>query len=270
VSGEFQRWQRRTHIPAQSRRTAERNAGFFLPHLTPGMQVLDVGCGPGSISVGLGEAVGADGTVTGVDISREAIAAADQLDGRVNVNVRFVVADLYQMPFPDGAFDAAFCHAVLQHLSDPHGALREMRRVMRPGAVIGVADADHDGSILSPSDPALEASLRLLRELRERTGGDTGVGKKLRGLLNEAGFERVSASVTADADGDAEATGRTGRFWGAYFRSPELREQAKTFGLASEEELDAMSDAWLRWGESPGAFWARFWCQAVGWAPDAL
>ena len=263
----YEQWLHRFHGPAHARRTAARNAEFFLLHLRPGMRLLDAGCGAGSITVGLAAAV-ADGEAIGVDVSDEAIEAARETASSAGrSNLRFEVADICALPFEDASFDAVFCHAVLQHLREPLGALRELRRVMRPGAVIGVADADLDGSLMSPADPALDAAGRLLHELRERTtGGDLRVGKRLRELLHDAGFERVSASVRADSDGDAESARRTGAFWSAYYRAPELREYALELGLATEVKLNAMSEAWLRWSESPGAFWARFWCQAVGWA----
>jgi SAM-dependent methyltransferase len=262
----YEQWLRRMHGPAHARRTAERNAQFFLPHIRPGMRLLDAGCGAGSITVGLAAAA-ADGEAIGIDVSAEAIEAARETASSLGrSNLRFEVADIDALPFEDSFFDSVFCNAVLQHLRRPLNALRELRRVMRPGAVIGVADADFDGSLMAPADPALDAAGRLLHELRQRTsGGDLYVGKRLRMLLQDAGFERVTASVRADCDGDAESVRRSGGFWSAYYRAPELREYAIELGLASEVELDTMGDAWLRWSESPGAFWARFWCQAIGW-----
>jgi ubiquinone/menaquinone biosynthesis C-methylase UbiE len=263
----YESWLRRVHQPAHARRTAERNAAFFLPHLERGMRLLDAGCGAGSITFGLAEAV-SGGDAVGLDASSEAIAgvsATASSTGRKGL--RFLVGDVTALPFADAAFDAVFCHAVLQHLRDPLAALRDFRRVLRPRGVIGVADADYDGSIIAPPDPALDASVRILADLRTHTsGGDLRVGKHLRRLLYEAGFARITASVESGYDGDAESVRRTGLFWAAYFRAPELRDYAIELGLGNDTQLDAMSEAWLRWSESPGAFWARFWCQAVAWA----
>jgi ubiquinone/menaquinone biosynthesis C-methylase UbiE len=263
----YERWLLRMHRPAHARRTADRNAAFFLPHLRPGMRLLDAGCGAGSITLGLEEAV-AGGNAVGIDASNEAIASARATASSLaHHNLRFATGDMTALPFADVSFDAVFCHAVLQHLRDPLSALRELRRVLSPGGIIGAADADIDGSIIAPADPTLDASARLLQDLRaQTTGGDLRIGKHLRRLLHEAGFEHVVSSVRADSDGDAESVRRTGIFWATYYRAPELKDYAIDLALATESQLDAMSDAWLRWSESPGAFWARFWCQAVAWA----
>jgi ubiquinone/menaquinone biosynthesis C-methylase UbiE len=266
----YEAWLRRIHRPAHARRTAERSAAFLLPHLQPGMRLLDAGCGTGSITLGLAQAVARRGEGIGIDNSPQAIASAGATASALGRrDIRYLVGDVADLPFADSTFDAVFCSAVLQHLREPLNALREFRRVLRPGGVVGVADVDMDGSIIAPADPALEVAGKLLADLRAQTsGGDVRIGKHLRRLLHEAGFERIVASVRADTDGDAVSVRRTGAFWSAYYRAPELRDYAIELGVATETELNAMSDAWLRWSESSAAFWARFWCQAVGWVAD--
>jgi ubiquinone/menaquinone biosynthesis C-methylase UbiE len=87
-------------------RTAAKEGAFFLPYLRPGMRLLDLGCGPGSITLGLAEAV-APGEVVGVDLQPSQVAQAQALSAARGVkNVRFEVADVYRLPFPDGSFDA--------------------------------------------------------------------------------------------------------------------------------------------------------------------
>ena len=106
-------------------RTASSHAAFFLPHLKPGMRILDCGCGPGSITVGLAQAV-APGEAVGIDIGSSSLEAAAALASEQGVsNVRFEEADIYDLPFPDESFDAAFSHNVLAHLTDPLAAVME-------------------------------------------------------------------------------------------------------------------------------------------------
>jgi ubiquinone/menaquinone biosynthesis C-methylase UbiE len=233
------------------------------------MLVLDAGCGPGSITTGIAAVVGASGAVIGVDINEAAVTSARDAASQISrANASFQTADVYNLPFGDATFDAALAHALLQHLADPGAALRELRRVLKPGAVIGVADADHDGSIMWPKEPLLDEWGRLLRALRaHQSGGDPTIGKRLAALLYEAGFERIVGSASSDSSGDPEATRGTALFWAEYLRSPELRAQVSSLGLATETKMDAMAEAWLRWGQTHGAFWASFWCQAAGWVP---
>jgi ubiquinone/menaquinone biosynthesis C-methylase UbiE len=120
-------------------RTAAKEGAFFLPYLRPGMRLLDLGCGPGSITLGLAEKV-APGEVVGVDLQPSQVAQAQELSAARGVkNVRFEIADVYRLPFPDASFDAVFAHVVLMHLREPVRALMEMRRVLRPGGIVGCA-----------------------------------------------------------------------------------------------------------------------------------
>ena len=155
ITDNYETWLREAHAPAHARRTAERNAAFLLPHLKPGMRLIDAGCGAGSITIGLAKAV-APGEAVGVDLSDVSIERARALaDERGAGNCTFDIADASALPFEDATFDAAFAHAMLQHVEFPLDVLRELRRVLRPGGVIGVADADRDGWIMAPQPPAL-------------------------------------------------------------------------------------------------------------------
>lgn len=263
VEREFRDWLHSAHSPAHSRRTAAVHAAFFLPSLRPGMRLLDVGCGPGSITLGLAEAV-APAEVVGVDANPRAVAAATQAHA---TNIRFEVADLYRLPFPDHSFDAVFMHAVLQHVPDAREALRRVARVLRPGGVIGVADADYDGAIIWPATrPMLEAQ-RLMRAVRRYSGGDFRIGKKLGALLASAGFTEIRSTAEATCDGDLQSTTAVGAFWAQYYDSAELRRFLPAAGIATEAELTQASRAWREWGATPGASWSRFWCHAAARKP---
>jgi ubiquinone/menaquinone biosynthesis C-methylase UbiE len=82
---------------------------FIRPDIKSGMKVLDCGCGPGAISVGIAEAVGPAGHVTGVDFGESQIEVAK---ARARPNLTFRVASIYELPFEDGTFDLVFSHAL--------------------------------------------------------------------------------------------------------------------------------------------------------------
>jgi len=113
-------------------------------------QLLDVGCGPGSITLDLAGLV-APGQVVGIDIQRAQIDQARALaSARGVTTVRFEVEDIYELPFSDASFDAALANGVLMHLSEAVRALAELRRVLRPGGVAGVRDPDWGASLRAP------------------------------------------------------------------------------------------------------------------------
>ena len=98
-----------------------------------GHTVLDVACGTGVVAAAAAERVGPSGAVTGVDINPGMIAVAARTQG-----VRWARADAARLPFPDGGFDRVLCQAGLQFVPDRVGALREMRRVLRPGGRVAL------------------------------------------------------------------------------------------------------------------------------------
>ena len=120
-----------------SQRTAETHAGFFLPHLQPGSCVLDAGCGPGTITLGLARKVD-PGHVIGIDIEESQFEQARAVARSEGLNVEFRKESVYQLPFKDQQVDAVFSHALLDHLSDPAAAIAEFRRVLKRGGVIGL------------------------------------------------------------------------------------------------------------------------------------
>src|SRR5262249_9673167 len=144
-----------------ARRTAATSAAFLLPHLGPGMRVLDVGCGVGTITLGLAEAV-APGEAVGLDLQPAQIDAAQVLAAtRGVVNVQFVPGSVYELPFPDASFDAAYANTLVQHLAEPSRALAELKRVLKPGGVVALADDDIDTLIWEPRTPLMTTWVEL-------------------------------------------------------------------------------------------------------------
>src|SRR5262245_31022205 len=178
-----------------ARRSLASHGEFFLAHLTPGVSVLDCGCGPGTITGGIADRV-APGWVTGIDFAASQVERATANAASANVrNISFRVADCYCLPFDDDTFDRVFSHALMEHLSDPVRALREFRRVLKPGGVIGVCSPDWGGFLLAPPSPGSSAAVEAYKALQARNGGDVGVGRKLGVHLASAGFRAVRLSA---------------------------------------------------------------------------
>lgn len=184
-----------------ARRTAATSAAFLLPHLRPGMRVLDCGCGPGTITMGLAEAV-APGEAVGLDFQPDQIAAARALASERGVaNVRFVTGSVYELPFPDASFDAAYANTLFMHLAEPTRALAEMKRVLKPGGVVALADDDHDTWIWEPRTPLMTAWHQLIVRVIEHHGGSVRRSRHHRRLLREAGFARPVAGASLGGGG---------------------------------------------------------------------
>ncbi|MGY1711960.1 methyltransferase domain-containing protein [Geodermatophilus sp. SYSU D00758] len=227
-------------------RTAENSAAYLLPHLRPGLDLLDVGCGPGSITVDLAARV-APGRVVGLDVSPDPLAEARALADRAGVAVRFAVGDVYALEAPDGSFDVVHAHQVLQHLTDPVAALREMARVCRPGGLVAVRDVDHAAVTWYPADPGLDDWLGLYSRVARRNGAEPDAGRRLLAWAHAAGLHDVTASTSSWCWATPAERGWWGTSWAGRATASSFAEQAVAYGLADRERLEAVAAAWRRW-----------------------
>ncbi|MCH8063007.1 MAG: methyltransferase domain-containing protein [Chloroflexi bacterium] len=252
-------------------RSAGRQAAFFLPYMKAGMSLLDCGCGPGTITLGLAEAV-APGEVVGIDIGPSEVERAIAFASEQGVaNARFEVANSYQLPFPDSAFDAVFAHTLLEHLTDPDTALAEMHRVLRPGGVIGVRDSDLGGLVINPHDETILEFFKVREQVWRSNGGNSRLGRQLAAMLRVAGFKRVQATASYDIYGNYEnaetirEVGNIGEFFARYAESPQFTERAQEQGYADAETIGSFAKALRSWGNHPDSLWASSNFEAVGW-----
>jgi ubiquinone/menaquinone biosynthesis C-methylase UbiE len=247
-----------------SSRTADTHAGWFLPYLQPGMTLLDCGCGSGSITVGLANAV-EPGQVTGVDISEIEIKRARKRAAETKIaNIGFEVGNIHRLDYSDDSFDALFSHNVLEHISEPSSVLREMRRILKPSGIIGIRDIDMGGILIVPDEGLLEQFLAIHEADWNNIGGLPRIGRLLGELLSEVGFVEVEISVSYDFYGDLEGRRFIAQVLVSRLAEADFVERVTGCGLAKVEELEVMKDAWLTWRELPGALFAISHCEAIG------
>ena len=249
-----------------AQRTATRDLAFLLPHLSPGMSIIDCGCGPGSITVGLAEIV-APGQVIGLDIEPRQLEAAQRLaTERATPNVRFEPGSVYELPFPDATFDVAVAHFVLEHVSDPLRALREIRRVLRPGGLAAIKDPYYPAFTFRPQTTELRGFGELAEKVRKHHGASDTYAVDLRAYLLEAGFERTEAQGGLEnIAGNEEAARVLPMMLQNQVRERAFRDTVLEQGWATEAELDAISAAAPDLARRDDLFGFVVFVSALGW-----
>lgn len=246
------------HHPAvlrsQTWRTVENSARYLAPHLGPGLDVLDVGCGPGTITADLARVV-APGRVVGTDRSDEVVGTARAAAGSLG-NLRFEVGDVYDLAHDDASFDVVHAHQVLQHLSDPVAALREMRRVCRPGGVVAARDADYAAFAWAPGDARLDRWLAVYRAVARANGGEPDAGRHLLGWAHSAGFATVVATASVWCFATPEERAWWGGLWADRVQGSSLAAHAVDGGHGTPADLAAMAAAFRAWAAHPDGWFA--------------
>ncbi len=236
-------------------RTAENSAAYLLPRLRPGLSLLDVGCGPGTLTVDLARRV-APGRVVGIDRATEVLEHAKRHAQDAGVAVEFRAGDVYALDLPAASFDVVHAHQVLQHLADPVAALRELRRVARPGGTVAVRDSDYASFAWAPIDPVLERWLETYRAVARRNRAEPDAGRFLKAWARAAGLEALEVGSATWTFADAQDTAWWGGLWAERCLASGFAEQALRYGLASRAELEAFAEAWRRWSVHPDAWFA--------------
>jgi SAM-dependent methyltransferase len=235
-------------------RTAENSAGHLLPHLRPDARVLDVGCGPGTITVDLARRV-PGGSVVGLDRSAavvEEARAAAQETGVLNAS--FATGDVYALAHEDDAFDVVHAHQVLQHLSDPVAALREMGRVCRPDGLVAVRDSDYAAFTWWPAVPELDEWLDLYRRVARGNDAEPDAGRRLKGWALAADLHVVSSGAGIWSFAASDEVAWWGGLWADRITGSALADQAQAQGLATSDDLRRLADGWRRWAAAPDAW----------------
>jgi len=230
------------------RRSLETHGQWLEPLLAPGQRILDLGCGPGTITIGVARRI-APGEVIGIDPESSQVEAARSLAARENFPPKFEIGRAGELPFTDESFDGAYAHAVFEHLSNPHNALLDLRRKLRRGGFAALRSPDWGGFLVHPLSPDVQQALALYQEIQTANGGDIHAGRKLGGWLRDAGFKEVKASATYEVYMDAA-------------------EIAEYLALRIETIAAHLASALRNFGAGRDAFFAQAWGEAVGRRED--
>lgn len=240
-----------------ARRRATDSAAFLLPHIKPHFEILDVGCGPGTITADLADLV-PDGHVTGLDSVSSVLDQARSFAesrGLTKERLTFQHHDANALPFPDGTFDVVFCHQVLQHVGAPVAVLKEMRRVAKPGGIVAAREADYASFAWYPEPPLLDRWRELYGVVMKANGGEPNAGRYVHVWAKQAGFAQQEIETTWHAwrYGGVRAQ-QFASSWHGRALQPGFMGTAVKEGLATEDEVKQISEAWAEWGRHEDAF----------------
>ncbi len=233
-------------------RTVDNSAAYLRPHLRAGQTLLDVGCGPGTITVELANHV-APGDVVGIDAVQDVIEKARALLTKPESpqNCRFQQGDVYALDFDDDSFAVVHAHQVLQHLRDPVGALREMRRVLEPGGVLAVRDADYGAMTWTPPEPGLDRWMELHHTIAGHHGTQPDAGRHLLSWVRAAGFTHIEPGSSTWTFATPETRSFWGTQWADRVRESSFASHALELGLSDREELQSIAESWHAWIQQP-------------------
>ncbi len=254
-------------IQLLERRSVETHCGYLEPYLKPGIRVLDLGCGPGNLSVGIAgrihpaELHGIDREEAQIDIARAAAAAGD------HQNAVFHVGDALDLPFPDNDFDLVHCHAVVMHIPETRPLLTEIRRVLKPEGLIACRDMIGSSCFFEPDLGSLSGAWEAFERLLSANGGHPQMGKEIKAILHDAGFSGIRASASFEVFSEPEDLDFFHDFVIDWFFSPEVVGAATRFGLATNEQFDEWRTLLQQWKIHPGAFGTIAWGEAVASNP---
>ena len=235
-------------------RTAENSAGYLLEHLTDSAQLLDVGCGPATITCDLASRVAHVTAIEPVeDILETARATATE---RGTDNVEFQVGSVYGLDFADDTFDVVHAHQVLQHLSDPVAALVEMTRVTKPGGLVAVRDADYGAMTWFPEPTELDRWMTIYQGVARRNDAEPNAARHLLRWALDAGVDPDAITMSVDTwlYTGGEDIAWWSDLWAERTVSSAFGEQARSYGLAELAEQESVANAWRTWGTDEAAW----------------
>ncbi|OAP56286.1 hypothetical protein AYL99_09465 [Fonsecaea erecta] len=254
-------------VASHAARTVENSAAFVLPHLRPHFTVVDLGCGPGTITRGFcahvpdGSVVGIDAAAAVIDLAR-AGSSPDEYP-----NLSFRVGDITaRLPWDDGSVDVVYTSQVLYHIPHPVRVIREARRILKPGGLLAMRETD--SLIYHPANPGTEAYRATMAKAVAPGAQGIGSGRRVHRWAQEAGFDRATMQVRAGAT--CHPAPDESRWW-AGVQVGRLRGEIGHKWLhelqlvQSQDEIDAMVAGLTAWGDSPEAWYVALQGEVICW-----
>lgn len=246
-------------------RNAANTCQYFTQLLKPEMSILDVGCGPGSISSSLAALVPL-GSVMGIDSSEITLGNARK-QANLPENCTFQTGDALNLAFPDNTFDVVHTSQVLCHIADTIGVLKEFRRVLRPGGFIACREGDSVSLVYYPTNPGLDEWARVTKALQISKGANPETGRRLLSLAAEAGFDTQRCTYSG---GSITQAGKDGATFGLSMSKQRAEDEVYRknifdIGATDEKGLELMGQGWEIWARHPHCVFSMYCGQIVAY-----
>ncbi|WFD45021.1 hypothetical protein MPSI1_003697 [Malassezia psittaci] len=228
-------------------RTAENSANQLLPYLNSEQQLLDIGSGAGTITCGLAKYVN---RVTALEVNEQAIDLTRKEADRQSVSLDYVVGDIHSLPFDDNTFDVVHAHQVLQHIDNQATAMKEMRRVTKPGGIVACRESIYSAFTWYPPNHGLDKWKALYMDVVRSNGGEPDAGARLLEWAQQAGFTDNQCGVYTWCFATPQERDHWGGMWEKRIVMSDIADSARSRGV-SEEELRSISAAWAEWKDTP-------------------
>ena len=244
-------------------RTVENSCGFIKDIIPQSSSILDIGCGPGSITRGFAK-LAPKAHVIGVDISEAQVQLATELSESHQLkNLTFQQANILKLPFPDASFDFIFAQTVLAHVSELKTAFAEVKRVLKPNGVFAIKEIIASNFYFTPYSELVYKYRSVMNRGVLSAGGDPDIGLLIPEMIIEAGFSIVRQSMIWERSPKNQLDSD-------YFTnviSPvthgELGEKAIQNGWMTQQEIKALEALCLKLKHNPNAMWALPFVEVV-------
>ncbi len=234
-------------------RTAKNSAAYLLPHLRAEMQMLDVGCGPATITIDLARIL-SDGSVVGLEPVAEPLEIARKNADDAGIrNVEFVIGDVYELSYADDTFDVVHAHQVLQHLTDPVAAIKEMARVCKPNGYVAFRDADYAAMSWYPQVARLDEWQTLYQAVARSNHAEPNAGRYLKKWAREAGLRDMAVTASVWSYATEEEIAWWSSLWAERTISSNFGVQAVADGHVTADQAAAISEGFREWAADPAA-----------------
>ncbi len=230
-------------------RDAKNSAAYLLPHIDPSAKILDVGCGPGTITADLARL--STNEIIGIDQDGAVIKKAQEDFKKQGLsNLKFQVGQVYELDFADQSFDIVHAHQVLQHLVNPIKALQEMKRVCKSQGIVAVRDVDYAMMTWYPGNPLLGEFLDKYHQVAFSLGAQPDAGRRLLAWANKVGFSSIEPLASTWCFATERDRQWWGQLWSKRITDSNLAKQLLDKNLATPQELNQYSQAWLEWANN--------------------